>query len=194
MIWLLTFGVLNSIEMVKNYGNFWSWVEGILHYKWPWSFEARLWAVVLWMRDVPHRFMRLNMWSLVLFVGDYRMFGAQRLAKWSMPLGVAFEDFQSFSIFSLLSLLFCYCVKCDLSASYPCHFAARPACRDRIESLWNQKPRNTHFSKLPLVTVFKNSNKKKLVQEQRTSKWFFKQSPLLMVHASYKIQVSWCPV
>lgn len=66
---------LNVLIMIKNYGNLWSWVEGILHYKWPWSFEARLWAVVLWLRDVPYRFMHLNMWSLVLFVGDYKIFG-----------------------------------------------------------------------------------------------------------------------
>lgn len=84
---------LNVLIMIKNYGNLWSWVEGILHYKWPWSFEARLWAVLLWMRDVPYRFKHLNMWSLVLFVGDYKMFGIQRLARWSMPLEMAFENF-----------------------------------------------------------------------------------------------------
>lgn len=72
--------------------------------------------------------------------------------------------------------------------------ATRTPCHDGIISLWNISPQTLTSLRCFLATVFKNSKKKKLIQEQRTSEWFLKQSSLVLVSVSSRIQVSWCPV
>lgn len=72
--------------------------------------------------------------------------------------------------------------------------ATRTPCHDGIISLWNISPKTLTSLRCFLATVFKNSKKKKLIQEQRTSEWFLKQSSLVFVSVSSRIQVSWCPV
>lgn len=106
MIRLWTFRLLKSIKTVKNYRGFEVGLKAYCIMKWPWTFETRLWNVVVWIREVPLRLKHVNMWSLLLLREDYRMFRTQRIAIWSMSLVVVFENFSLFP-FSVLFLCFC---------------------------------------------------------------------------------------